>query len=263
MYDIDLMRLQYCGLLPKTRSAYSLHAHDTYEFHYIVGGRGAFEVPGRRLSVLPGCFFYTRPRTKHRSVGPTDGAYLLQYVAFLALEPESDAAIIADLESRLGEGTLRRLGDRYHEFFAQISRLSDADEPWEQRAATFRFAALLYELLVGQPASDQGHPAVEGALEFMRSHVGEAFDLDEVVATVGLDKSYFIRLFKKSVGVPPMRYAASLKMTAAANLLYTTQQPLATVAAQVGFSDEYHFAKRFKQWSGIAPGAYRRRAEHV
>jgi AraC-like DNA-binding protein len=93
----------------------------------------------------------------------------------------------------------------------------------------------------------------------MRSNVGEAYGLDEVIAAIGLDKSYFIRLFKKRVGVPPMKYAMSLKMSAAADLLHTTQEPLATVAAQVGFSDEYHFAKRFKQWSGVPPGAYRLR----
>jgi AraC-like DNA-binding protein len=259
MYNIDLMWLHYCGLLPEARSSYSRHAHDVYEFHYIVGGRGSFELRGRWLAVRPGYFFYTRPRTEHRSAVPAEGDYLLQYVAFLEIDPELDAATAADLETRVGEGTLHRLGDRYHEFFAQISRLSEATEAYERRAATFRFAALLYELLAGTPASDHGHPAVERALEFMRSHVGEAYGLEDMVAAIGLNKSYFIRLFKKRVGVPPMRYATSLKMSAAANLLHTTQEPLATVAAQVGFSDEYHFAKRFKQWSGVPPGAYRRR----
>jgi transcriptional regulator GlxA family with amidase domain len=100
---------------------------------------------------------------------------------------------------------------------------------------------------------------VERALELMRSRVSDSYNLDYLVAQLGLDKSYFIRLFKKSVGVPPMKYAMNLKMNAAADLLHTTREPLAVVAAQVGFSDEYHFAKRFKQWSGVAPGAYRRR----
>jgi transcriptional regulator GlxA family with amidase domain len=47
-------------------------------------------------------------------------------------------------------------------------------------------------------------------------------------------------------------------MSAASDLLRSTRDPLAAVAARVGFDDEYHFAKRFKQWSGTAPGAHRR-----
>jgi transcriptional regulator GlxA family with amidase domain len=92
----------------------------------------------------------------------------------------------------------------------------------------------------------------------MRSHVDAAYSLGDLVADLGLDKSYFIRLFKKNIGVPPMKYAMSLKMGVASDLLRTTTEPLATVATRVGFGDEYHFAKRFKQWSGTAPGRYRR-----
>ena len=258
MYDIDSMRLRYCGLLPKARRSSGRHTHDTYEFHYVVGGRGSFEMRGRALPIGPGDFFYTRPRTEHRAVVPSEGDYLLQYVSFLELDAKLDGQLASDLELHFGEGAPRRLGDRYHAFFAQLGRLSDADDPHQRSAAAFKFAALLYELMAGDPALHHGHPAVERALELMRSRVSDAYALDQLVADLGLDKSYFIRLFKKSVGVSPMKYFMNLKMSAAADLLHTTREPLAVVAAQVGFSDAYHFAKRFKQWSGVAPGAYRR-----
>lgn len=54
-----------------------------------------------------------------------------------------------------------------------------------------------------------------------------------------------------------MKYAMSLKMSAATDLLRTTTEPLAVVPGRVGFDDEYHFAKRFTQWSGTAPGRFR------
>lgn len=257
MYNIDIMRLSSCILLPRMLRAFDRHAHDSYEVHYVIAGRGSFELRGESLVVRAGDFFYTRPGTMHRMVVP-DGEYLLQYIAFLALDPQHDAGLADDLEALLGEGRIRRLGDRYHALFAQMSRQSLSIDSRQQRAASARMAGFLYDLMVDTPTASGSHPAVEQALEFMRSHVAEAYGLDDVVADLGLEKSYFIRLFKKSIGVSPMKYAMNLKMSAASDLLRTTREPLAAVAARVGFDDEYHFAKRFKQWSGTAPGAHRR-----
>lgn len=252
------MRLQYCGLLPRAGGSFERHAHDTYEFHYVVGGRGAFEVGGRTLAIGPGDFFYTRPRTAHRSAVAVSGDYLLQYLVFLALDGPGDGDLAADLDGRFAEGTIRRLGDRHHGFFAELARLCDGADPCLTRAAAFKFAGVLYELMGDAAAVPHSHPAVEHALELMRGQVGSVVRLDALVAELGIEKSYFIRLFKKRVGVSPMKYAMHLKMSAAADLLRGGSEPLAVVAEQVGFADPYHFAKCFKQWSGVAPGAYRR-----
>lgn len=257
MYIIDIMRVRTCVLLPRTLRILEPHAHDGYEAHYIVAGRGSFELEGRQLAVRPGDFFYTCPGTVHRMHVPRND-YLLQYIALLELE--ADGELAEDLEARVGEGSVRRLGDRHHALFAQISRRSLSNDARARRAASATMASFLYELIIDAPAIQSSHPAVTRALDFMRSHVGAAFGLDELVNEVGLEKSYFVRLFKSAIGMPPMKYAMNLKMSAAADLLRSTGEPLAAVAARVGFNDEYHFAKRFKQWSGEAPGRYRRQS---
>ncbi len=251
------MRLEYCGLLPRAWRSLERHTHATYEFHYVVGGRGTFELRGHLLPIGTGDVFYTRPGTEHR-VMPADGEYLLQYVAWLELDQLGDAELAADLDAAFGEGRARRLGDRHHALFAEVSRLCEADDAYQRRVAAFKLAAVLYEVMAGIPAVHQAHPAVSRALEIMRGRVGQAYRLESIVAELGIEKAYFIRVFRKSVGVTPMKYAMNLKMSAAADLLRGSSAPLTVVAQQVGFADEYHFAKCFKQWSGLAPGAYRR-----
>lgn len=251
------MRLSTCILLPRTLRIPKPHAHLGYELHYVIGGRASFELPDERLTVRQGDCFYTRPRTMHR-MEVADGEYLLQYIALLELDPAQDAELEEDLQTLMGEGRVRRLGDRYHALFAQLSRQSLSDDPRQRRAASARMAGFLYHVMTDARAAPGNHPAVEQALEFMRSHVGVSYGLDALVDELALDKSYFIRLFKKSIGVPPMKYAMNLKMSAASDLLRTTTEPLVSVAARVGFDDEYHFAKRFKQWCGTAPGTYRK-----
>ncbi len=258
MYDIDIMHIRYCAMLPRVLGSFDRHAHDSYEFHHAIAGSGSFEIHGQWQTIRPGDFFYTRPQTPHRTAVASEGGYLLQYVAFLELDPSHDAEVANDLGTLLREGRIHRLSNARHALFAQMSRQCATDDPRQHRAAAFMLVGLLYELMVDAPAVSSSHPAVERALEFMRSHVDEAYSLDDLVAGLGLEKSYFIRLFKKSIGVSPMKYAMNLKLSAASDLLRTTDEPLAAIAGQLGFADEYHFAKRFKQWNGRPPGAYRR-----
>ncbi|MBW2161686.1 MAG: AraC family ligand binding domain-containing protein, partial [Deltaproteobacteria bacterium] len=72
------MRVRSCILLPRTLRVFEPHMHHRYEAHYVIAGRGSFELADQPVAVRPGDFFYTRPATMHRMVVP-EGEYLLQY----------------------------------------------------------------------------------------------------------------------------------------------------------------------------------------
>jgi AraC-like DNA-binding protein len=65
--------------------------------------------------------------------------------------------------------------------------------------------------------------------------------------------------FTEVVGEPPMRYLAMWRMQVAQQLLSTTDQGIARIAARVGYRAQSSFHRAFKRYVGEAPGAWRER----
>ena len=62
------------------------------------------------------------------------------------------------------------------------------------------------------------------------------------------------------VSETPMRYLAKWRMQKAATSLRTGESAIASIATQAGYDSVAAFSKAFKRTTGVAPGAYRRRA---
>ena len=82
--------------------------------------------------------------------------------------------------------------------------------------------------------------------------------MDDIGAAAGLSRAAFARRFATLVGQPPLAYLTWWRMTTAARLLNSTDAPLSKVAARIGYTSEFAFAKAFKREHGTAPGEYRR-----
>ena len=73
-----------------------------------------------------------------------------------------------------------------------------------------------------------------------------------------LNGSHFAALFKSRIGYPALQYQTQLWMARARELLDTTDQSIAAVAAATGYPDSFYFARQFKKVHGDAawvPGA--------
>jgi len=96
---------------------------------------------------------------------------------------------------------------------------------------------------------------------YIRDHMGEHISLDEVARFVHLSPSYFSRLFKSETGETFSEYLQTIRIERAKSLLKLEQYSLTQIAEQVGFFDQSHFIKAFKQATGMTPGLYRRRRD--
>lgn len=76
---------------------------------------------------------------------------------------------------------------------------------------------------------------------------------------VGLSRSAFAVRFGELVGEPPLAYLTRLRMQRAA-LVLRDGATIAKASELAGYASEASFSYAFRQWAGIAPGEYRKRA---
>jgi AraC-like DNA-binding protein len=93
--------------------------------------------------------------------------------------------------------------------------------------------------------------------EYIEAHLENNVSLEVLAGVAGLSISYFARAFKESEGVAPHDYLMRRRVHRALELLVRTDLPLSAIASASGFSDQSHFARRFRQHFGVAPSRYR------
>jgi AraC family transcriptional regulator len=73
--------------------------------------------------------------------------------------------------------------------------------------------------------------------------------------------AHFARSFKQSFGESPHAYVMRRRLEKACHLMMTSSESLSQIALSVGFSDQSHLCKRFKEAIGQSPSNWRRERE--
>ncbi|WP_437938198.1 AraC family transcriptional regulator [Sorangium sp. So ce341] len=104
-------------------------------------------------------------------------------------------------------------------------------------------------------------PGVATAMGLMSRRPEHPWTVASLAEEVGLSRSAFAARFTSLVGEPPLAFLTRMRMQKAAMLL-REGATLALTSQLTGYASEASFGHAFRQWSGMAPGAYRRQ-EHA
>jgi len=100
--------------------------------------------------------------------------------------------------------------------------------------------------------------ALRRVREYIAAHIHESLDIGTLASHIGLSDSHFSRAFKVSVGMPPHRYLLEQRIRKAAELIERSEQPLVSIALNMGFTDQAHFSRSFHALVGLTPSQFRR-----
>lgn len=98
---------------------------------------------------------------------------------------------------------------------------------------------------------------VREALSFIEQNFQNDISVEDIAAFCSLNRSYFGKIFKDSVGKNPQEFLIHYRMTKAAELLKTTELSVGDVSNAVGYPSQLHFSRAFKNVYGISPRHWR------
>jgi AraC-like DNA-binding protein len=98
------------------------------------------------------------------------------------------------------------------------------------------------------------------AVRAMHARPAHRWSVDELARTAAMSRSVFATRFKAVLEIAPMAYLARWRMLVAADRLLTTRDPVASIAASLGYESEGAFSTAFKRVMGASPSQYRQRA---
>lgn len=100
---------------------------------------------------------------------------------------------------------------------------------------------------------------VRRAQELIETDPAGDHRLGVLARRVALSERHLLRRFSAEVGVTPARYVATARIEAARRELESSDEPVATIAARVGFGTAESMRRTFVRDLGTPPDDYRRR----
>lgn len=97
------------------------------------------------------------------------------------------------------------------------------------------------------------------AMSFIEHKYREDISIEEIAEACGLNRSYFGRIFKETMGESPQQFLIHYRMTKAAELLKGSRISIGEVGASVGYENQLHFSRAFKSVFKMSPSEYRSR----
>jgi AraC-like DNA-binding protein len=231
--------------------AYPPHVHDAWTVFLVDDGWIRYDLEARHRDAGGEGVFILPPNVVHDGRAGAHGGFRKR-VLYLSTDVLDERLIGPAVDRPDIPGPALR--QAVHALHRTLGHPDDALEA-ESRLALVgdRLRAHLTATLPGTGSSPQG---LAGDLrDLLEERLFERTTLAQAGRDLGASPSHLVRCFTDSFGIAPHRYVTARRIDAARRRLLDGE-PIALVAAEVGFYDQAHFSRQFKRHVGTSPGRY-------
>lgn len=259
---VDLNIYQFGWERTDPLHSYGPYARNHYLFHYVISGKGVLNANGQDYAIDAGHGFLIAPGqiTTYRADAKDPWEYTwiefdgLRVPEALRMAGVSGAEPVYTPASREAGRTLQQ----------QMLYIVDhgTDSPIRLIGQGF----ILLDLFVTCSASRRTHAEkrlrdfyMKEALSFIEQNYQRDISIEEIAAFCGLNRSYFSKIFCSTMGEPPQAFLLHYRMARAAQLLKESTLPIGEISVMVGYANQLHFSRAFKNVYSLSPRTYRQK----
>jgi AraC family transcriptional regulator, activator of mtrCDE len=124
------------------------------------------------------------------------------------------------------------------------------------------FVMMLRDYFVDNPSNDSALSLLQDRVTSrvalaVLNDIGRNWGLDNMAATAAVSRATLVRAFRRLARAAPMEFLADLRLATARKRIAGTTDPIAKIAADVGYATESALSKAIMRKYGVRPGALR------
>jgi len=226
------------------------HAHQAGFVSLMLEGEYRETAGFARFGYQPFSCVYHPPGMDHRDEVGQSGVTLLT----LEFKPELfDAMDFAAVNLRpIIDLSGKRPAWQLMDLYRRISSHTANDLDIESRAV-----ALSFSIVRSSPHVPRDLRSLQRAREFIHAHFADNLTLAQVARSAGVHPVYLGQIFRQEFHETVGEYLNRIRVRAASEFLANSDLPLSTIALELGFYDQSHFSRVFRQITGTTPGSFR------
>ena len=98
---------------------------------------------------------------------------------------------------------------------------------------------------------------IKEAINYIEQNFQNNITIEDIAAVCGINRSYFGKIFRNSIGRSPQEFLMNYRMVKATELLKLTSLSIAEIGSAVGYENQLHFSRAFKTIYGVSPREWR------
>lgn len=97
---------------------------------------------------------------------------------------------------------------------------------------------------------------IQMAKSYMTTFYSHNIKIDDLANTLGLNRKYLAKIFKKSTGQTMSDFLLEVRMRNASGAVSNGERNITKIASMVGFEDPLFFSRQFKKYYGVSPSEF-------